>query len=115
LLQIREISKLSKGTVPAVLLTIIKTGIFGQSELFDPKLMQLNFDPGVENRFFLWKYLRILLIRNGQKDELGTPCPELVLSTIPNIREYLFTKIRFSAPALIISALLPLAGKICVS
>ena len=23
-------------------------------------------------------------IRNGQKEELGTPCPELVLLTVPN-------------------------------
>jgi hypothetical protein len=28
----------------------IKTGTFGQLDLFDHKLMQLNFDPGVENR-----------------------------------------------------------------
>jgi hypothetical protein len=27
----------------------VKTGIFGQPELFDPKLMYLNFDPGVKN------------------------------------------------------------------
>jgi hypothetical protein len=26
---------------------------FGQQELFDPKLMQLNFGPGVENRIFV--------------------------------------------------------------
>ena len=49
-------------------------------------------------------------IRHGQKDELGTPCPELVLLTVPNIREYFYTKIRFSTPAL--SELLPLAGQI---
>jgi hypothetical protein len=66
----------------------IKTGIFGQPELFDPKLMHLNFDPGVEN------------------------CPELVLLTVPNFREYLYTKIRLSTPAL--SALLTLAGQICL-
>ena len=52
-------------------------------------------------------------IRHGQKDELGTLCPELVLLTVPNIREYFYTKIRFSTPAL--SALLPLAGQICMS
>ena len=49
-------------------------------------------------------------IRNGQKDEFGTRCPELVLLTVPNVREYFYTKIRFSTPAL--SALLPLAGQI---
>ena len=49
-------------------------------------------------------------IRNGQKDELGTRCPELVLLTVPNVRQYSYTKIRFSTPAL--SALLPLAGQI---
>ena len=27
----------------------IKTGTFGQPELFDPQLMQLIFDPGVGN------------------------------------------------------------------
>jgi hypothetical protein len=32
---------------------IFKTGTFGQPELFDPKLMQLIFDPGVENRIFV--------------------------------------------------------------
>ena len=52
-------------------------------------------------------------IRNGQKDELGTRCPELALLTVPNIREYFYTEIRFSTPAL--SALLPLAGQICLS
>ena len=35
-------------------------------------------------------------IRRGQKGELGTRCPELALLTAPNIREYLYTKIRFS-------------------
>ena len=48
-----------KGTENANLLEIeagaacfinIKTGTFGQPELFDPQLMQLIFDPGVENR-----------------------------------------------------------------
>jgi hypothetical protein len=39
--------------------------------------------------------------------------PELALLTAPNIREYFYTKIRFSTPAL--SALLGLAGKICLS
>ena len=38
-------------------------------------------------------------IGHGQKDELGTPCPELVLLTAPNIRGYFYTKIRFSTPA----------------
>ena len=38
--------------------------------------------------------------RGGQKDELGTPCPELALLTVPNIREYFYTKIRFSTPTL---------------
>jgi hypothetical protein len=52
-------------------------------------------------------------IRRGQKDELETPCPELVLLSAPNIHEYFYTKIRFSTPAL--SALLPLAGQICLS
>ena len=37
----------------AQLLYSIKTGTFGQPELFDPKLMQLHFDPGVENRIFV--------------------------------------------------------------
>ena len=49
-------------------------------------------------------------IGHGQKDELGTRCPELVLLTVPNIREYFYTEIRFSTPAL--RALLPLAGQI---
>ena len=31
----------------------IKTGTFGQAEFVDPKLMQLNFDPGVENRIIV--------------------------------------------------------------
>ena len=49
-------------------------------------------------------------------DELGKLLPELVLLTAPNIFKYsykLYTKIRFSTPAL--SALLPLAGQICLS
>ena len=49
-------------------------------------------------------------IRNGQKDEFG---PELVLLTVPNVREYFYAKIRSSTPAL--SALLPLAGQIYLS
>ena len=49
-------------------------------------------------------------IRRGQKGEFGTRCPELALLTAPNIREYFYTEIRFSTPAL--SALLPLAGQI---
>jgi hypothetical protein len=32
-------------------------------------------------------------IRNGQNDELGPPCPELVILTVSNIREYFYTKI----------------------
>ena len=51
-------------------------------------------------------------VRNGQKDELGAICPELALLTVSNFREYFYTKIQFSTPAL--SALLPLAGQICV-
>ena len=39
--------------------------------------------------------------------------PELALLTAPNFREYFYSKIRFSTPAL--SALLPLAGKISLS
>ena len=39
--------------------------------------------------------------------------PELALLTAPNFREYFYTEIRFSTPAL--SALLPLAGQICLS
>ena len=31
----------------------IKTGTFGQPELFDLKLIQLIFGPGVENRIFV--------------------------------------------------------------
>jgi hypothetical protein len=60
-------------------------------------------------------------IRRGQKDEFGTwfgtwfgkLLPELVLLTASNIREYIYTKIRFSAPTL--SALLPMAGQICLT
>jgi hypothetical protein len=32
---------------------ILKTGTFGQPDLFDPKLIQLIFDSGVENRIFV--------------------------------------------------------------
>ena len=39
--------------------------------------------------------------------------PELVLLTVPNFREYFYTKIRFSTPTL--SALLGMAGQICMS
>jgi hypothetical protein len=39
--------------------------------------------------------------------------PELALLTAPNIREYFYAKIRFSTPTL--SALLGLAGQICLS
>ena len=53
-------------------------------------------------------------VRNGQKGEFGaTGCPELALLTVPNFRKYFYTKIRFSTPAL--SALLPLAGQICLT
>jgi hypothetical protein len=45
--------------------------------------------------------------------ELGTQLPELALLTVPYIREYFYTKIRFFTPAL--SALLPLAGQIYLS
>ena len=38
-------------------------------------------------------------ITRGQKDELGGQPPELVLLAVPNIREYFYTKIRFSTPA----------------
>ena len=48
-------------------------------------------------------------VRGGQKDELGKLLPELVLSTAPNFRGYLYTEVRLSTPTL--SALLPLAGK----
>ena len=37
-----------------------KADTFGQPDLFIPKLMQLNFDPGVENRISVWKYSRKL-------------------------------------------------------
>jgi hypothetical protein len=79
----------------------IKRGIFGQLELFDPKLTRhfLQYAQntrrptcaGVDNRIFVYKYLRIL--------------------GAVNMREYFSTKIRFSTPAL--SALLPPAGYIC--
>ena len=52
-------------------------------------------------------------IRHGRKDELGQLLPELVLLTVHNIREYFYTEIQFSTPAL--SALLHLAGQICMS
>ena len=35
----------------------------------------------------------------GQKDELGGLPPKLVLLSARNIREYFYTKIRFSTPA----------------
>jgi hypothetical protein len=54
--------------------------------------LQLGADPGVENRKQL---------------------PELVLLAAPNIREYFYTKIRFSTPGL--NALLGLAGQIFLS
>ena len=52
-------------------------------------------------------------VRHGQKGELGKQLPELTLLTVPNFREYFYTKIRFSTPAL--SALVDLAGQICLS
>ena len=52
-------------------------------------------------------------IRHGQKDELGQLLPELVLLTVPSIREYFYTEIRFSTPDL--SALLGSAGQISLS
>ena len=38
-------------------------------------------------------------IRDGQKGELGGQPPELALLTAPYFREYLYTKNRFSTPA----------------
>jgi hypothetical protein len=46
----------------------------------------------------------------GQQAALAQQIPEPALLTTPNIREYFYTKIRFSTPGL--SALLPLAGQI---
>jgi hypothetical protein len=43
----------------------------------------------------------------------GALRPELALLTAPNIRKYFYAKIRFSTPTL--SALLGLAGQICLS
>jgi hypothetical protein len=37
-------------------------------------------------------------ITRGQKDEFGKLLPELALLTARNIREYSYTKIRFSTP-----------------
>ena len=55
-------------------------------------------------------------IRGGQKDEFGKLLPELALLTVPNIREYFYTKIRFSTPTCgTESALKALAGKIYLS
>ena len=63
----------------------IKTGTLGQLELFDPKLIQLNFDPGVENRIFRIEIFA--KVRGGQKDKLGGLPPELAHLTAPNFRE----------------------------
>jgi hypothetical protein len=52
-------------------------------------------------------------IYGGQKDEFGGLPLELVFLTARNTREYSYTKIRFFTPAL--SALLVLAGQICLS
>jgi hypothetical protein len=35
---------------------------------------------------------------HGQKGELGQQLPELALLTVPYVREYFYTKIRFSTP-----------------
>ena len=40
------------------------------------------------------------IIGGGQKSEFGGQPPELALLTAPNNLEYLYTKIRFSTPAL---------------
>ena len=37
-------------------------------------------------------------VRNSQKNEFEAYCPELVLLTVPNFREYFYTKIQFSTP-----------------
>ena len=37
-------------------------------------------------------------VRYSQKDEFWAYCPELVLLTVPNFREYFYTKIQFSTP-----------------
>jgi hypothetical protein len=52
-------------------------------------------------------------ITRGQKDEFWKLLPELAFLTARNIREYFYTKIRFSTPTL--SAFLGLAGQICLS
>jgi hypothetical protein len=39
---------------------VLRQKHLARQELFDPKLMQLNFDPGVENQIFVKKYLRKL-------------------------------------------------------
>ena len=54
----------------------------------------------------------ILLKPRTLRPERQLPAPELVLLTVPNkIREYFYTKLRFSTPAK--CALLPLTGQIC--
>jgi hypothetical protein len=52
-------------------------------------------------------------LRGVEKGLYFYPKAELALLTVPNFRKYFYTKIRFSTPAL--SALLALAGKICLS
>jgi hypothetical protein len=45
--------------------------------------------------------MEIFTIGNGQKDEFGAPCPELVLLAVPNIREYYNISLRkFNSPRL---------------
>jgi hypothetical protein len=64
----------------------------------------------------LLQLLQLLLLRacvRARLTVIGTLRPELVLLTVPNFREYVYTKIRFSTPTL--SALLPLAGQICLT
>jgi hypothetical protein len=78
--------------------------IFGYVSAFKPKSVYLTgqrqkctWGRRGESNFRIEIFTNIS--RNGQKDEFGTPCPELVLLAVPNIREYFYTKIRFSMPA----------------
>jgi hypothetical protein len=52
-------------------------------------------------------------VRDGQKGELGGLLPELALTTAPYIREYFYTKTRFSTPTICASS--GLAGQIYLS
>jgi hypothetical protein len=55
-------------------------------------------------------------IKRGQNGELGTPWTENPVFAARNIREYFYTKIRFSTPTCgTESALKALAGKIYLS